>query len=155
MISTAGAHEVLCIACLVIARRKRIRHENRGLAGRSELPDGGTGARQYEVACRDRRAEPIRLGDHAVVVTTNAAAHDLVVTPAGHVQDRRARRAPGLDHELVQRLGAGECAEHTQDVFRAGQLEDRATFLPGTASERAGIGRPTTRVLDRRRTGTG
>ena len=144
MIAPPASHEVLCVERLVIAGCERIRHEDRRLAGRRDLPDGRAGAREHEVAGRDRRAEPLRLGEHAVVVAARAAPHEVEVTLAGHVQDRRPARAPRVDDELVQRLRAGERAEHPEHAPVARQLEDRAPRLlrARRASAPGSAGRP-------------
>ena len=57
-------------------------------------------------------------------------------------------RAPRVDDELVQRLRAGERAEHAEHRARpAGSSKISRASSCGTGRERAGIGRPTTRVL--------
>ena len=73
-----------------------------------------------------RCAEAIGLGDHAVVGAIDAALHELVVAAPGLVQDRRPTHAPRVDDELVQRLRAGERAEHAEDGTGRRQLEDLA-----------------------------
>ena len=75
-----------------------------------------------------RGAEPVGLGDHAVVGTADAALHELVVAAAGLVQDRRAARAPRVDDELVQSLGAGERTEDAEHRPFGRKLEDLTRF---------------------------
>ena len=61
--------EVLGVRGLVVARRERIRNEDRRPAGRGDLPHGRAGAAEHEIDGREGCAEALGFGNDAVVVT--------------------------------------------------------------------------------------
>ena len=70
----AGVDEMLRVQRLVVAGRERVRHEDRRPAGGGDLPDASSPERdEHEVDGRERGAEALGLGEHAVVVAPHAA----------------------------------------------------------------------------------
>ena len=106
------ALEVNRVLKLVVCRRVRVRNENRGCPGGGELPDRPARARDREVRSRQRVTEPLYRREQHVVTPRDLRPQRREVPVARDVQHREIRLAVGLDRELVQRLGAGEPAEH-------------------------------------------
>ena len=130
---------------LVVAGRERVRHEDRRLAGGCDLPDGRPGPRQHEVDRRERGAEALRLGEHAVVGARDTAPDVVVVA-----RPVRCRIAGPASPHVSTTNSFSACAPASAPKTprmrpSAVELEDLARLASrAIGRERAGIGRPTT-----------
>ena len=119
----------------------RIGDEDRGRPRGRELPHRASGTRDREIRSRKRRAEPVGGRNEHVVVAPHLRTHGVVVALAGHVQDRRPVLAERSGGELVQRLRAGETAEHREHRTIEREPEELAP-LPLGGAEMRGRYRP-------------
>ena len=122
--------EVPGVERLMVARRVRVRDENRGSPRRRELPHRPAGARDREIRRRQRLAERIGRLEQHVVAACDARAQRRIVALSRHVQHRRAALAERIDRERIQRLRARETAEDGKDRTVCRQPEPRPRLRP-------------------------
>ncbi len=137
-----GRHPVGVLG-LVVGRGVRVGDEDRGPAGRRDLEDRSAGARDHEVAGRERVRERVEVLQHRVAVpVADTRAHLREVARAGDVQNVHARVDERLGRNRVQRPGAEAAAEH-QHAGRGGRhAEPLARGVAIGLQDRAGHGPP-------------
>ena len=142
MIAPPACDEVLGVQRLVVAGRERVRHEDRRLAGRRDLPDGRAPARASTRShgrdtprrtARSRRPAGSRRAAPGSARARSRARPEMcrIAGPLG---------APRLDHDLVERPWRPR-ARRTTTEHRARPAAARRSRVPrscGTARERAG-----------------
>ena len=144
----AGRGEVLGVRALMVARGMGIGYEQRGQAGRCELPDGAACATHAEVGGRQHRPEAVGRLDHAIALGRSGHGLDdaRVIAGARDVQDDavlEAARPVGGDAGVVDAPRTGQRPEHGQHegVLRA----SRARRAPRRAWSRSRRGRQAAR----------
>ncbi len=133
---------------LVVARRVRVRHEDRRSPRRRELPHRPTGARDREIRRRQRRAECVGRREQHVVAARDARAQrrDSRARPTRAAPPGRARRTHRPRTRSAPARPRGRRRRRGPDRRLAARTAPAPPPSPHPRCA-AGIGRPTTLVL--------